>query len=278
YGENAPPAAVISWMNKRDVGEVRLKITDAAGREVREFSGQPLAKSNSAGIQSACWDLRVQPAPALPQRAGGAGEAGGGGRAREAGREANEEERSPFGAGCPVVGAIGGGGFGFGGPSVNGPFVMSGVYNVSLIVDGKTVDTKPLRVNDDPEVLLTSAERKRMFEMAMEMHALQARATDAAAAHASLTRQLGDLEKSLGDRADVPADVKASFDAVKKELAGLGPKVAAPQGGRGGGGRGGATENILTKIGQAKNGLTAGMPVGDQTTRAYTDAKAQLPK
>src|SRR5581483_297721 len=96
YGENAPPAAVISWMNKRDVGEVRLKITDAAGREVREFSGQPLAKSNSAGIQSACWDLRVQPAPALPQRAGGAGEAGGGGRAREAGRPGR-----PGGAGEP---------------------------------------------------------------------------------------------------------------------------------------------------------------------------------
>ena len=48
--------------------------------------------------------------------------------------------------------------------NVAGPFVIGGIYNVSLIVDGKTVDTKPLRVNDDPEVVLTSVERKRMFD------------------------------------------------------------------------------------------------------------------
>ena len=42
----------------------QLKIADAAGKEVREISGAVLANSNRAGIQSACWDLRVQPAPA----------------------------------------------------------------------------------------------------------------------------------------------------------------------------------------------------------------------
>jgi hypothetical protein len=178
-----------------------------------------------------------------------------------------------------VTGAIGGGGgFGFGAGNVNGPFVLSGTYTVSLIVDGKTADTKTLRVNDDPEVALTSVERKRMFDMAMEMHALQARATDAASAHASLTRQIGDLEKPLGERNDVPADVKTAFDALKKELAGLAPRLTPPQGGRGGGGGRGQTESLLAKIGQAKNGLAAGMPAGDQTTRAYTEAKAQTPK
>ena len=71
FGENPPQAAVISWFNKRQVGDVKLKITDAAGREVREISGDVLAKSKAAGIQSACWDLRVQPAPAPPPRPGG---------------------------------------------------------------------------------------------------------------------------------------------------------------------------------------------------------------
>ena len=302
YGENPPQAAVISWFNKRQLNDVKLKIADATGHEVREISGTPLAGSTKPGIQSACWDLRVQPAPPLPRpagpggaggagRAGEAGRAGGAGRAGEAGGaggaggagqaggagEGEEGAQSPVGAACPPLPVPGaGGGFG-GGPSVAGPLVLSGVYNVSLIVDGKTVDTKPLRVNDDPDVALTSADRKRNYDMAMEMHALQAHATDAAAAHASLTRQVNELAAALGDRSDVPADVKTSFDAVKNDLAALAPKLVVPQG-RGGGGRGAANDSLLAKIGQAKSGYSGGMPIGDQTTRAYTEARSQTSK
>ena len=68
-------------------------------------------------------------------------------------------------------------------------------------------------------------ERKRQFDMAMEMHALQARVTDAATAHGALTRQLNELATTLGGRNDVPADVKANFDAVKKEVDALGPRL-----------------------------------------------------
>jgi hypothetical protein len=185
---------------------------------------------------------------------------------------------SPFGAGCPPPPTPGGGGFGGGGANVNGPFVLSGVYTVALVVDGKTVDTKPLRVNDDPEVALTSVERRRMYDMAMEMHGLQPSTTDAAAAHAALTRQINELADALAKRNDVPSDVKSSFDAFKTELAALAPKLAVPQGRGGGGGGRGANESLLAKIGQAKNGFTAGMSPGDQTTRAYTEAKAQVPK
>jgi hypothetical protein len=113
--------------------------------------------------------------------------------------------------------------------------------------------------------------------MAVEVHALQANATDAATAHASLTRQINELAATLGGRTDVPADVKSSFEAVKSDLAALAPKLTVPQGRGGAGGRGG-TDSLLVKIGQAKSGFTAGMPVGDQTTRAYTEARTQLPK
>ncbi len=64
FGENPPQAAVISWYLKSQAESVQLKIADAGGKEVREISGAVLANSNRAGIQSACWDLRVQPAPA----------------------------------------------------------------------------------------------------------------------------------------------------------------------------------------------------------------------
>src|SRR5205823_2735959 len=127
-----------------------------------------------------------------------------------------QTETSPVGAGCPAIPSAtggGGGGFGFGGGGPQpGPYVLGGTYNISLIVDGKTVDSKPMRVTDDPEVVLTSAERKRQYDMAMEMHALQPRLTDAVAAHSSLTRQVNELTTAIGEKSDVPADVKSSFD------------------------------------------------------------------
>ncbi len=282
YGENPPAAAVISWLNKKAVGDVKLKITDTGGREVREIAAPVLATSNKAGIQSACWDLRVQPAPAPPvpegRGRGGRGRGGAAGDRPEAGAApAPTPATSPFGAGCPVpAGGGGGGGFG-GGGNVAGPYVIGGLYNISLVVDGKTIATKPLRVNDDPEVLLTSAERKRQFDMAMDMQTLQPYITDASTALGSLTRQMTELKTTIGGRSDVPADVKASFDAFDKELAALAPRLAAPQGGRGGG-RGGATENLNVKLGQAKNGLMGGMNVGEPTVRAYTEVRQQAPK
>ncbi len=81
---------------------------------------------------------------------------------------------------------------------------------------------------------------------------MQPRISEASAAHASLTRQMTELSTKLND---VPADVKASFDALKTELAGLAPKLAPPPAGRGGGGgRGGAPDSLVMKIGQAKTG------------------------
>src|SRR5262249_56152751 len=99
------------------------------------------------------------------------------------------QEPSPFGAGCAAPAGFGGGVFG-GGPTTAGPFVLSGSYKVSLIVDGKTVDTKPLRVNDDPEVALTAVEKKRMFEKALETPKLQERNTEAGTAARSLMPQM----------------------------------------------------------------------------------------
>jgi len=275
YGENPPSAAVISWLNKKPVGDVKLRITNAAGREIREISGDVLKNSNKAGVQSACWDLRVQPLPPPPPDGRGRGREGRGGEEEQPAAGSGTQSTSSAGAGCAPP-TPPGGGFG-GGPNTNGPLVIGGMYNVALIVDGKTVDTKPLRVNDDPDVVLTAAERKRQFDMAMEVHALQPAINDASAAFGSLTRQTSELTTTLTGRNDVPADVKASLDAFTKELAGLAPRLTAPQG-RGGGGRGGATENVVAKAQQAKNVLMGGMSVGDQTMRAYAETKAQAPR
>jgi photosystem II stability/assembly factor-like uncharacterized protein len=275
YGENPPQMALLSWLNRKAVGDVKLKITDAAGHDVRDLAGAMLADSTKPGIQSACWDLRVQPLPAPPPQEGRRGREGGG-RAGEAGRGrgAAAEERSPYGVGCATQAPPQ---FGFPGPTTSGPFVLPGTYTVALVVDGKTVDSKPLRVTDDPEVVLTSAERRRQYEMALEMHALQGGVTDAMTAHGSLTRQLNELTTTIAARSDVPADVKAALDGLKSDLAALAPRLTMPAGGRGVG-RGAATESLVVKIGQAKTGLMGGMVVGEQVTRAYTEARVQAPK
>lgn len=163
-----------------------------------------------------------------------------------------------------------------------GPYVLPGVYNVALVVDGKTVETRPLRVAADPEVALTQVERRKMFDMAMEMHELQKRGSEIATGVQALQREANAIAAGIGKRTELPADLKASFEAFNKELMALVPKfvVAGGRGGGGGGGRGGAPtgDQPMARAAQAKNGLMATMPVTEQTTRAYNEAKAQMPK
>ena len=182
---------------------------------------------------------------------------------------------SPFGAGCAAAGGFGGGG---GNP---GPYVLPGIYNVALVVEDKPVETRPLRVLADPEVALTELERKRRFDMAMEIHQLQGRAAEITNALTAINRQIPEVSKTIGTRSDLPADVKTSFDAVEKELATFTTKFAAPAGGRGfggGGGRGGAPDSLTSRLTAAKNGLMGGMPATAQTHDAYKRAKSEAPK
>jgi hypothetical protein len=258
-----------------------LSVTDATGREVRDISGQVLAKSTGAGLQTACWDLRVQPLPAAPVGSGGTGQGGQGGQ--PGGSSTSAPVVNPFGAGCGTGGGGFGGGGGLGG-GVNtaGPFVLPGTYSVALIVDGKTVDTKPVRVLADPDVALSAVERKRMFDMAMELHDLQKRGASAADALRPLAARLPELAKEIGARNDVPADVKAAFDVFHKDVTTFATKLIQPAGAGGIGGGGGAgaaaSPNVLTRLGQAKNGLMATMPVTAQIVRGYSDAKIDVPK
>jgi hypothetical protein len=121
-----------------------------------------------------------------------------------------------------------------------------------------------------------------MYDMAMEMHELQRRGMEVANALAPVNRQLPEVAKTVAGRDDIAADVKAAVDALNKDLTATMTRFAALAGGGGrgfGGGRGGAApDNPLTRVGQAKTGLMAGMSPTEQTTRAYTSAKTDVPK
>jgi hypothetical protein len=218
----------------------------------------------------------VPAAITFPGAQGGGG--GGGGRG-----QGGNQQPDPFGFGC---GGGGGGGFGGGGGGggTPGPYVLPGNYNVALVVDGKNVETRPMRVAGDPDVMLTEVQRKQLYEMGMEMHELQKRTTEAAASLATLNRQIAQVSSEMASKSDVPAEVKTALDSLKTEATALAVKLpaAAAGGGRGGGGggggRGGADTSVAGKIGQAKNGVSGGMWPNSMTMKAYADAKTDAPK
>ena len=179
-GENPPTDAVIQFHLKKTVTDLRIKIADATGREIRELAVP--ANRNQAGIQTVCWDMRLQPiAPAARGgrrrpgggRRGGGGGGGGGGQAGRGGGAGGpgggitgiptplpESGSNPVN---PCGGGGGGGGFGGGGGAA-GPLVYPGTYNVSLVAGGKTLDTKPMRVVADPSIEMNDLQAKRYFD------------------------------------------------------------------------------------------------------------------
>ncbi len=264
-GENPPYEAVIQYSLKKQPKEAKLKITDALGKDVREvaLTGNKL----QPGFETACWDMRVEPIPmaapagATPGQAGGRG-AGGGGQGGGGGRGG---ARGPVIPGIPTPqpdagfmpenpcggaggGRGGGGGFGGGGGNA-GPLVLPGTYNVALIVDGQTIETKPIKVVADPDVKMNDLQRKRYTDMLMDLHDMQRQGTPVQQALNSLFQQMSGVATRVKDSTSVPAAVKTQFEAFNKEFdtvrAKFGVPMAAGGGGRGGGGgagggRGGA--------------------------------------
>jgi hypothetical protein len=296
-GENPPTDAVIQLNFRKPVTNPMLRITDAGGSLVRELA-IPAAK-NVAGIQTVCWDQRVEPirdanAPAAPQGGRGGGGAGGPGGFQP------RQVLPGYPEGLPPVGyqaenPCGGGGGGFGGGGgrgggggPQGPQVVPGTYNVALVVDGKTVETKPLTIVMDPQVQLTAAQRMAWNKSAMELHAAQQAGTDVAA---KLTTLLGEVRKAkakLDSMPDASADVKAQFTAFQTEFDAmrvkLGVGVPAFGGGFGGGGGGGggaaaanAVPNALALVGAAKGNMLGEWAVpGEGQTRQATSAIQSL--
>jgi hypothetical protein len=114
----------------------------------------------------------------------------------------------------------------------------------------------------------------------MELHDLQTRTSAITAKLSPLNGQVQNAAKELAARTDVPADVKAQFEAFQKALAAVYPKFITQGGGRGGGGFGApadAGQNVVIRIAQAKSGMMGGMVPTDATVKAYAEAKTMGP-
>ena len=295
-GENPPDDAMIQYFVKKPVRGLRLRITDAAGKLVRDDSVP--APRTQLGIQTVCWDMRVAPIPA-PAADSAAGRGGRGGRA--GGRGATpavpgvpHPVPTPYTAldPCATPGdsastGRGGGGF-FGGPTLGGPgpYVLPGTYTVALTSGGKVLDSKPLKLVFDPDVHFAQAEQVRYNAIVTDLHTLLRRATAAAVALNTLYPQMSVVSKKLGESSTVPASVKMQFDALSKQLdtvrAKFGVPLPAPGGrGGGGGGRGAAVdpENVLGRASALKQSLMGVWePPSAAMVRQYDAVRLALPR
>jgi hypothetical protein len=123
--------------------------------------------------------------------------------------------------------------------------VPAGTYTVTLLVDGKTIESKPLKVVMDPVVQMSDAQQKRYFDMLMDLHDLQRRGNAARDALTPFDSQMNDAATKVSDSKSVPAAVKAQFADLDKDFVtlretfGVNVGGGAGRGGRAGGGGGG---------------------------------------
>ena len=312
-GENPPSDAVIQFHLKKPVTDLRIKITDATGRDIREIAVPN--NRNQAGIQTVCWDMRLQPIPAPagggavggPGQPAAGGGGGGGGQAAQGGRggpgggpgggltgiptplpESGVDPVNPCGGG----GGGGGGGFGGGGGGNTGPLVYPGTYNVALMMGGKAVDTKPMRVLPDPAIQMNDLQAKRYFDVVADLHEMQRRGAEMTAALNPLHTQMTEVGPKVKGMANVPDAVKAQLDAVSKEFDAVRVKFGVPpppppQGGgrgRGGGGFGGGgapanPADLVARAGVIKAQMMAFQDTpSDTLMKQYNDVKLALPR
>lgn len=271
-GENPPTETVLQVHFRKPATRPTLRIADASGTVLRELA-VPEAR-NKEGIQTVCWDQRVTPLPATAPAAPGGGRGGGGGGGAfgpGAGArrpipglptplpEAGYLPADP----CATDGGAGGGGFGGrgGGGGGQGPMVMPGTYTVSLAVDGKVVDSKPLTLVMDPQVQMSAAELSAYNAVLMELHTLQTQGAEVTAQVTALYAEMGKVTPKV-DSSAAPAAVKAEFaafrtefDAVRTKL-GVGiPQVTFGGGGGGFGGGAPAAGNVLARVGALKGAI-----------------------
>ncbi|MCC6244070.1 MAG: hypothetical protein IT353_14610 [Gemmatimonadaceae bacterium] len=297
-GENPPTETVLQFHLKNTVTKPTLRITDAKATLVRELA-VPDAR-NKAGMQTVCWDQRVSsvnaPGGGAPQ--GGRGGGGGGGFGGAGGARPITGVPTPL----PEVGykpedpcaQPGGGGGGFGGRGGGGgnqgPHVMPGTYTVSLAVDGKVVDSKPLTIVMDPQVALADASRAKYQATVMELHTLHSQAADAATQLTALYAEMQKASPKL-DSSAAPAQVKADFAEFRKEFDAVRAKFGvgipavtfggpggAPGGGFGGGGAPGGAANVLARV-AGVTGAVMGvweMP-SDAVMKQIADVKSAVP-
>jgi photosystem II stability/assembly factor-like uncharacterized protein len=176
---NPPYGAVINYyLKEKAKDEVKVKITDKSGKTVRELTGP-----KEAGVNRVVWDLRGAPA-VPPESPAGGGEGGGGG------------------------------GFGFG---PRGLKAAPGDYTVTISVAGHQL-AKTVRVEEDPRIQISDADRAQLAEAQAKTFAMQRAAGQSRRSLQNLKAQLTTLQDSLKKTPGVSAEVNTAVKSVSDQV------------------------------------------------------------
>ena len=188
-GTNSDIGAAITYYLRSPAKKLKLTVKDGSGGVVRELEGDDVKDKTAAGINTVIWNLRVKPLP----------------RPR-----------------APQAGPGGGGGFGGGG--LDGPFVLPGTYQVTLRVDDKDVATNSFNVQGDPEIQISSEDRKIWFDTAVQLHGLQKTINEAADRLTELNEKIKAIQQALKDNATAPATMKTKVEDFAKSFEPVGKR------------------------------------------------------
>ncbi len=153
--------------------------------------------------------------------------------------------------------------------------MLPGDYRVTLVVDGKDVATKTVRVSGDKDMPMTDAERKTWHDTALNLHDMQRVANAAAEAVNQLETQLTAAEALLKSASNAPPTAKQAITDANTKLTDLRRRLGLNQqqgggGGGGGGGFGGQQANVRGQLGQVKGQVmgSTSMPTAQQIRQA----------
>jgi hypothetical protein len=304
-GENPSFDAIIQYQVNTALPDLKFRITDAGGKHVRDLTATP--RQLKPGIQTMCWDMRIEPLEGDEAAAAAGGRGAGGGRGGRGGapeRAVPGVPVPPNSAGYlpvdPCTGAAPGasaGPFGGGGVAANnGPQVVPGTYTVALVSGGKTLDSKSMKVIMDPSIpSFTEAVHRRWNDVIVDLQDAQSRGNEMGRRLTAINTEINAAATKLKSATNVPeavktqfADMSRQFDSVRVRF-GVG---AAAAGGRGGGGGRGAADpaNALARVSGVKAAImgifetpSAGMlrqgaEAKAALAKALTEANTLLPK
>ena len=184
-GPNPPLAAPITFWLKAKADSLRVVIKDNAGNLVRTLKGDDVKDAMGAGTNRVLWDYRIEPIP------------------------------PPKGETTMPIGPFGGGGPNRG---TQGPWVLPGAFNATLVVNGRDVASRAFTVAGDREITITDADRQRRFDVLKEGQRLDASLSQAVSAMRTARTQLTQIKAVLADSTAVPADLRATYDSLVKQV------------------------------------------------------------
>ena len=154
-----------------------------------------------------------------------------------------------------------------------GPLVLPGEYTVRLSA-GRQQSTRKVRVEGDPLIQISDADRRATFQALATATNMQSTATAAADAITELGKQLEQVAVTLKGYPNAPASVRTAVEAATKEVADLRISLIGA-GGRGGGGGGGGAAGVRNRINGLKGDLitSQSLPTAAQTVQLDTDLK-----